>query len=332
MVHQRKLGEVAQHQNGVVTRAQALQAGYSDSALVRLCRSGEWAVLHPGVYRLPGATQSWEQSVMAAVLYGGQGAVASHRSAGSLLALPNVVRRLEVTIPQQRRVRSDRIEVHRCRSLASEDLRAIRDIPATAPARTVIDLATVYGRERIGDILDEAAARRLLRRKELEDAFARLGPLPKGDPRWMVRSLLDQRPDGRGPESRIERRLLDGIRAAGLPMPVVQYVLWVPDGQGGFRERRLDLAWPDLRDKLGVEVISFRWHGDLKSWSEDAGREAEIVAMGWSILSTTSYRITYLLAAVIAQIARALAARGVAAVPDTLQPHGTLQDGASQAG
>ncbi len=50
-----RLRRVAEQQFGLITRAQALSVGLSDSALDRRIASGRLIVVHPGVYRVPGA-------------------------------------------------------------------------------------------------------------------------------------------------------------------------------------------------------------------------------------------------------------------------------------
>lgn len=243
---------------------------------------------------------------MAACLAGGPGAVASHRSAATLLDLPGVVRRLEITVPYPRQVRAEGLIVHRSKHLSAEDLRPIRGIPATAPARTMVDLASIYDGARMGEILDEAAAQRLLTRSELVDSLGRVGPGGRAGA-GLVAELLAERPAGRrAMGSRLERRLFGALKGAGLPLPIPQFRIILPGGE----ERFCDFAFlPPIN--LGIELVSFRWHGDLHSWADDVERDSEIVAAGWAILPTTSYRIMYQPDRVVEQIGQALAARGV---------------------
>jgi hypothetical protein len=223
-------------------------------------------------------------------------------------------------VPAERRLALPGIIVHRARRLDEADLRPIQGIPATAPARTIIDLASVYDRGRLSDILDEAAARRLLSRRDLVDALARVAARRTESGLIVIRDLLAERPSDRRPlGSALERRLLEAIRRAGLPEPATQRRVVLPSGE----IRYFDYTWDDIL--LGVELITFRWHGDLKSWAEDAERETELVAVGWAVLRTTSFRVMYHLDEVVAQIARALAARGVVPGTATLQRRGASQ-------
>ncbi len=82
-----------------------------------------------GVYAIAGTPPSWEQSVMAAVLAAGDGAVASHSTAGALWGLPNFDRdQLEVSTARRDQRRLDGVVTHRTnRFLADEHTTVARD-------------------------------------------------------------------------------------------------------------------------------------------------------------------------------------------------------------
>ncbi|HWD09908.1 MAG TPA: type IV toxin-antitoxin system AbiEi family antitoxin domain-containing protein, partial [Actinomycetota bacterium] len=173
---ERRIAQVARQQHGLVTRQQAMAQGLSPREITLRVKRQEWERVLRGVFRLPGVSPSWPGTVMASVLAAGRGAVASHRAVASLLDLPNVVRRLDVTVPAERRLELPGLIVHRSRRLHPADLREIKGIPATSPARTIVDLASLYDRRQLTAVLDEAAARRLLSRTDLVDALARATP------------------------------------------------------------------------------------------------------------------------------------------------------------
>ena len=64
---------IAEKQFGLIARDQAVQTGMSERAIGRRLANGRWLQVLPGVYRLAGAPTSWEQSVKAATLWGGNG-------------------------------------------------------------------------------------------------------------------------------------------------------------------------------------------------------------------------------------------------------------------
>jgi hypothetical protein len=88
--------------------------------------TGRWRAAGPGVYRIAGTPVTWRSHLLAAVLAGGPGAVASHRSAGALHGLdgcrPGVP---EVSVPRGRRylTEPDRILGEVRRALAQAGLR-----------------------------------------------------------------------------------------------------------------------------------------------------------------------------------------------------------------
>ncbi len=75
--------------------------------------------------------------------------------------------------------------------------------------------------------------------------------------------------------------LFRGLRDAGLPLPVAQYRVLMPDASEVF----LDFAYPDVL--LAIEADSYLWHASLADWQRDRARNNELVALGWSILPIT---------------------------------------------
>ncbi|HEV3497359.1 MAG TPA: DUF559 domain-containing protein, partial [Actinomycetes bacterium] len=82
-------------------------------------------------------------------------------------------------------------------------------------------------------------------------------------------------------QSQFERRLFALLRTAGVPLPVPQFEVLLPDGGSAF----LDFAWPELR--LGVEANSYRHHARRLDWSRDHTRNNLLTAVGWRILPVT---------------------------------------------
>jgi len=252
----------------------------------------------PGVYRLAAANCTWEQTVMAGCLAAGQGAVASYRSAGTLLGMPGVPRWVEVTVPRPRVVSVAGIIAHQARGLPPEDVGKLSGIPATTPARTIVDLARVYPATRVGPMLDYALARRLVTRAQLE---ARATGRKHDD---VLRKLLDQRPATARPlGSEFEACLFRCLRDAGLPLPVAQYRVLMLDGSEVF----LDFAYPEVQ--LAIEADSYLWHASLADWQRDRARNNELVVLGWSILPLTYDLVVHTPAEAARQVGCALRTR-----------------------
>jgi hypothetical protein len=118
-------------QRGLITRAQALQAGLSTSAVQRRVASGEWVRVHPVVFRHAAVPVSWVQTCLAAILWQSIGglAVVSHTSALRLWRLDDGLARdgtIEVTVAHSTRARDGSIVVHRARDVDSRDIPAAR--------------------------------------------------------------------------------------------------------------------------------------------------------------------------------------------------------------
>jgi hypothetical protein len=77
---------IAAAQFGLISHAQAVACGMSPHAIHRRVAARRWDRVLPGVYRLVGAPSSWEQRLMAAVVWAPE-AVVSHRGAAALWRL-----------------------------------------------------------------------------------------------------------------------------------------------------------------------------------------------------------------------------------------------------
>jgi very-short-patch-repair endonuclease/alkylated DNA nucleotide flippase Atl1 len=242
-----------------------------------------------------------EQKIMAGVLAAGSGAVASHRAAATLLGMPGVPRWVEVTVPRPREVAVKGIIAHRTRLLVREDVSTVRRIPVTTAGRTIADLASFYLKAKLAPMLDYSLANRLVTRADLE---ARATGRKHND---VLRELLDERPATARPMgSEFEACLFRCLRDAGLPLPVAQYRVLMPDGSEVF----LDFAYPDVM--LAIEADSYLWHASLADWQRDRARNNEFVALGWSILPLTYDLVVHTPAEAARQVRGARAARLVA--------------------
>ncbi|MFN2593258.1 MAG: type IV toxin-antitoxin system AbiEi family antitoxin domain-containing protein [Candidatus Dormibacteria bacterium] len=289
---------LARVQHGVLSRRQALAEGMSGRAIDYRLATGEWVRLFRGAYRLAGTERTFEQQIMAGTLVGGDGAVASHRAAAALMGMPGAPRWVEITVPRTTRVGVEGVIAHRSRLLASDDVSKLKGTPLTTAARTITDLAGVYTKEKLGPMLDHALARRLVTRAQLE---ARATGRRHDD---VLRELLDERPATARPMgSEFEACLFRGLRDAGLPLPVAQYRVLMPEGGEVF----LDFAYPDL--KLAIEADSFVWHASMAAWQRDRARNGELVALGWSILPITWDLVMRNAAEVARKVGRALRVR-----------------------
>ena len=224
---------------------------------------------------------------MAACLHFGAGTAVSFRSAGVLRGLsePNRMR-LEVTTSRSRnRRRPPGIVIHsEPGGVPPEDVSTIDAIPVTKPARTLLDLATVEPDEVVERCLEDALRRRLVSLPFLERWLQ--------DPRRkrrrgarLLRRLVDERATVGVTESPLETTVLRLLKKAGLPLPMLQFV--VRDGERFIA--RLDFAYPE--ERIAIEADGFRYHEGRRSFDRDRARANELQVLGWHVLHVTSMHV-----------------------------------------
>lgn len=226
------LGRLCSAQGGLLTRAQAREHGWSDTALAWQVRRGRWQKVYYGVYVTFTGSVPWNLRVQAAALRCGPGAVASHQTAAALHGLRDATddEVIHVTIPAHRRVVADRgLVVHYSHRLA------LARHPALLPARTRVEdtvLDLIDGSRTTGEVVGWvtcACQRRRTTPARLAEALARRKKIAH---RGLTEALVGQ--VGEGAESPLEICYLTDVeRAHGLPTAVRQRrvvghrVIWV---------------------------------------------------------------------------------------------------------
>jgi very-short-patch-repair endonuclease len=265
-------------QHGLVVFEQLVELGMSSQAVSRRRRSGELERVFPRVYRSPFVPPSVAQAAMAAVLWAGEGSVASHRTGAALWGIAGVEHgaRVELWVPGGRAPRNAAVVVHRG-AVTGNDRRLVDRVPVTSAARTIIDLAGCFEGEVLEAALEDVLHRGLTTPATIERRLVSLGGSGRAGARRLRRLLAqrDEAPAG----SRLEVRVWRLLRGAGL-RPVRQYAVRCEG-----RRFRLDFAWPNL--KVAVEAEGFVAHGGRVAHVADRRRLAALVAAGWSIVPVT---------------------------------------------
>jgi very-short-patch-repair endonuclease len=231
---------------------------------------------------------------MAAILACGAGAVVSHLSAAHLWALlpyPAKPRPIHVTV-SGRHPRHRGIRVHRVGRLDPRDVRTCGRIPATTPARTILDLAGTEPHRAFERALAEALAQRLVTRRHLEAALERSGGRPGVA---VLRATLASEIKPALTRSEAEERLLSLIRSASVPSPEVNARL---------AEIEVDFLW--RAERLVVEVDGFQYHSSRAAFERDRLRDAELQANGYRVIRVTWRQIAMQPEAMLRRIVRAL--------------------------
>ena len=273
---------IARHQLGLFTTQQALRAGVGEKQLARRVREGRYRMMRRGVLAVAAVPPTWEQSVLAAVLAAGDGALASHATAARLHGLEDgpPIDAIEVVAPLGRHVRRPGVRGHRSGILFDADRAVAGVVPCTAPARTLIDLSGRLSAIDLGRLADRLVRNKSMTWAHLVAAVPRFRVAPGRAPTVVVQVLRDRWPGYDPGESDFEARVLRIIHRAGLPMPVQQHVIVA----GGHRYR-VDLAYPELR--VGFEVDGWADHGHRTAFDADRRRNNLIALQAWRLFHLT---------------------------------------------
>lgn len=271
---------LAARQHGVLSDAQALALGISLRSIRRLVQSGDWQRPFPRVLRCCGAPSNERQAAMATVLWAGSDARISHAAAAVLWDLDGVhTRRLELTVSNDRRLRSPLVTVHRSLTLAHGDRTLRHGIPVTSIVRTLIDVAGSLPAGSLELAVEDAFRRRLTSPVQLERRLAALDWRGRSGP-GRLHALLEARDGQAITGSAAEVRLAQLLVNGGLPAPSRQHSV-----THAGRTIRVDLAYPDRR--LAIEFDSLRWHSGRARLDNDAERRNLLRAAGWEQVTVT---------------------------------------------
>lgn len=279
--------ELLAAQSGVVSRSQALAAGWTSNQVQRHRRSGRWRVLHPGTYATFTGPLPWMGRVWAALLHAGPGAVVSHRTAGHLQGLvdeqPAVV---DVLVPWGRRVTPRAGLALRSSRWLDQRRHPARSVPQTRVDDTVLDLVDLS--QDLDDVVGWLTRACQRRRTVPERLLMAVAERPRLRHRPLVLSILEECREGVA--SALESRYRRDVELAhGLPRAtrgerlVSAGRVWFADvryGRFGTRVELEGLRWhpSEARWRDGVRDNVAVLHGDVVlryDWRAVAGRPCQ---------------------------------------------------------
>lgn len=266
---------IAAHQHGVFSCAQALEAGLTPTRIRHRVDSGRWRRIARSTFALPGAPETWQQSLLVACLARPNGTVASHLSAAALYNLWTPPPLPQVTVPEGASARLPGAVVRRS-ALGAADTDRVGGIPVTRPARTLVDCAAVLEPADLCELLDDVLCRRMCRAGNVHAAMERAGRSGRPGVAALDRALDVWAGDGE-PGSVAEMRLVRRLVAWGFPAPERQVKIF--DEHGRF-VARIDLGWADRR--VGLEYYGKRHHGPRQE-EHDSLRLARVERQAWEI-------------------------------------------------
>lgn len=271
-----RVAEIAARQHGRIRADQLNACGLDDPAIRRRVARGLLHREHIGVYAVghPGATL--HARIMAAVLAGGERAVASHWASSTLHGYVRWDgRRIDVTVPGSGGRSRAGIRFHRPRALDPRDVTRVHGIPATTAARALLELAPQLSDRRLKRVVRQAQAECTANVRQIADVLRR------ANGHRAVGRLAALIATGAAPTySGDEDLVLDLLLAAGFEHPEVNKRL-TANGRACYP----DLRWP--RPRLILEIDS-AWHDGHIARDLDADRQADLEAAGERVLRTTA--------------------------------------------
>jgi hypothetical protein len=284
---------LASRQLGLVAYEQLRDVGCTRAAIRGLVAGGALIAVHRHVYVVAGAPESYERTVLAAVLAAGRLAHASHETAARFWGLPlPVPAALEVTTMYERCPEVAGARIHRTGLLTESDFCMVGCVPVAAVERVVVDLSSRLSLGDLSRLVDDALRRRLTTVGRIGRAAARLAPAP-GRSQKKVAHVLERRIVET--ESVLEDFVCAAIARFDLPSPVPQHEVVVNGNR-----RRIDLSYPERMAAL--EAKGFEYHGMRSRFDDDAHRSNDLRLAGWQVLEFTSAFTDLEIAAHVAQL------------------------------
>jgi predicted transcriptional regulator of viral defense system len=279
---------LAAEQHGVVSRKQLRDAGVGSATINRWTAAARLHRIHPGVLALGHPALSLDGRLIAALLYGGDGAVLSHTTAGWILSLISAEpTRVHVTTPG-RRSSLPEVRVHHSRLV---ERARIRDLPVTTAARTLLDLAGQLTPRQLRRALAQADFHGHLDPAELESVL-RKGR--KGS-RALRTALQRHLPELAETLSVLEERFLELCETGDVPLPEMN---------ARVSRMRVDALWRERR--LAVELDGGPAHSGIAAMKRDRQRELALRSYGFRVARYSWEQITGAPESVIADLRRLL--------------------------
>lgn len=274
-----RLARLAAAQHGVFHLDQATELGVDRRRLRYAEARGGLHLVHPRVWRIPGSPETTKQAVWGAVLQVGAGhldgdVAASHESCFGARGITHVPFELAVSTGTDGNQHHDGIRVHRFCDLRPGMIEMVDGLPVTSVARGVVDVASVFRRDRMDQLID---------RVTITEGITTLGAIDRALRRSnrrgrrnirVLQELLDRRGD-EVPRSVAERLADELLATTDLPRPIAEY----PHPGWDLGPAFVDRAWPEVM--LIVEIDGRSWHSRERDMARDRQRDRAAGRSGW---------------------------------------------------
>ncbi|SDF52060.1 endonuclease domain-containing protein [Klenkia brasiliensis] len=272
-----RIDRLLRQQHGLATRQELLRVapvGVIDGYVA----SGRLRRVFPHVYTARGNPAVGDRRLRAALVCAGGLALLSHTTALAVHGVREHAGPVHVTIDETRRRAGTRdLVVHRRLDLAAADHAAVRGLPVTTLADSLVDAWPLLPRTGRRPTLIDAVRDHRLDAETLHRATTRRPNI--GGHRDLVLAV-DLVADG--VRSELEALgVLRVFRHRSLPRSRGQVPVRCPDGI----TRHLDRAWEEAM--LAVELDGAAFHSSAQQRADDLARDALLASMGWLVLRFT---------------------------------------------
>ena len=270
---------LASRQFGVVSRVQLAELDCSTAQLSRARRRGLIVDVTSRTVRVRSSPDTFLSRCTAVSLHLGDRGFLSGVTAGRLRGLREMPHAtIEAIAPAEDRPRlPDWVKLRRTAWFDARRDRCLLDGGATVaePHRMLYDLAARLGDRRFQRAAEDCWHLSLLTPASAAAYLDQHRSMGKDGTLRMQRWLDHALGVGRPAESGLELDLLEALRSVGLPEPIRQHDLQLPNGH----RIRVDFAWPEIR--LCVEPGHSWWHGGDAGLRRDNERRLGALAIGW---------------------------------------------------
>ncbi len=195
--------------------------------------------------------------------------------------------------------------------LPLDEVTAVRGIPVTTVARTLLDLSAVLSERQLERAMHEAEVLGLRDAISLDELVARY-PHRRGVRRF--KTVLRKGNIGiTVVPSELESRFLSFLGHAGLPRPRVNKLL-----TAGGRTWEVDCLWPE--QKLIVELDGHATHATRTGFERDRARDRTLQAAGWRVVRITWRQLHEASAVIAADLSVLLHEEASGSPPSTGSP------------
>ncbi len=293
----RAIAQIAQRQQGLITRDQLFELGLSRALIDKAVRRRRLIAVHRGVYAVGHLSLPPFAPYMAAVLAVGKAAYVSHGSAATLWGLHDrLPGDIEVTVVgRDAGRRRAGVRVHSLASLDAADTSHRHRIPVTTSARALLDVTPRLTARELERAFDRVLKQRITTRHAVAEAVAR-SPRRPGARRLAALAAGELRVPA-DTRSVAEERLLALIRAGGLPAPEINARI------GPYT---VDVLWRTQR--LVVEIDGYAFHSTRWSFESDHERDLVLGAAGFTVMRFTSEQVLRQPESVLVRLTQRLAA------------------------